>query len=706
MDGIILGILVFWPFLGGILVYGAGRKKERLRQGLAVGVTVSEFLLTAGLAGGVLAGGALGALADGGGRGLFQEEFLSLDLPGLCGLGVYLTLDGFRLIFGLAASFMWVMAALLCGEYFQDPIHPHKDKDRFYLFLLLTLGAAMGVFLAADLFTAFLFFEIMSFTSYVWVAQEEGEQDLRAAATYLAVAVFGGMVLLMGLFLLWNRLGTLYIRELPQAVAASLAQGEGGKTWLYAAGVCVLTGFGAKAGSFPLHVWLPKAYPAAPAPAAALLSGILTKTGIFGVLAVTCGLFAGDGPWGVLVLALGVLTMAGGAVLALFSVDLKRILACSSMSQIGFILVGVGMQALLGEDNALAVHGTLLHMVNHSLIKLVLFLGAGVIFMNVRSLDLNEIRGFGRKKPLLAGCFLVGALAVAGVPFFGGYVSKTLLHESITAYGGGWLMKAVEWLFLISGGLTAAYMAKIFAAVFVEKNRDGEKQAAYDACRPYKNRQSGFALAGSGAVLLIWGLFPHGIMDRAAALGQGFMGLGEFGERVSYFSLKNLAGAGISLGIGALVYFLAVRRVLIREGRYADLWPKWLDLEELVYRPLLLKLLPFVCGVVCRAADSFVDLAVVALRKTVYRDSPLPHELTEGNGLTYLLGKLMNGVQSLANKTWRRRNPGEKDYVHVLAVKREALRESNTIIGRSLSFGLLLFCVGLVLTLVYILWLG
>ena len=233
----------------------------------------------------------------------------------------------------------------------------------------------------------------MSFTSYVWVAHDESEGALRSAATYLAVAVTGGLVMLMGLFLLYDLCGTLSFTELPAAVAAvresggltASTQGEdavlslsGGSaagipplTQLYAAGGCLLFGFGAKAGAFPLHIWLPKAHPVAPAPASALLSGILTKTGVFGVIAVTVTLFACDGKWGSLVLLLGVATMALGALLAVFSVDLKRTLACSSVSQIGFILTGIGLLALPGEEKELAARGTLLHMVNHSLFKLV-----------------------------------------------------------------------------------------------------------------------------------------------------------------------------------------------------------------------------------------------------------------------------------------------------------------------------------------------
>ena len=141
------------------------------------------------------------------------------------------------------------------------------------------------------------------------------------------------------------------------------------QTTRYIAGFCLLFGFGAKAGSFPLHIWLPKAHPVAPAPASALLSGILTKAGIFGVLMLSTDLFRGDQLWGRVILYLGCATMVLGAVLAVFSMDLKRTLACSSVSQIGFILVGIGVSTLLRAENALAARGALLHMVNHSLIK-------------------------------------------------------------------------------------------------------------------------------------------------------------------------------------------------------------------------------------------------------------------------------------------------------------------------------------------------
>lgn len=680
----ILAVLVFFPFAAGFLACGKGK----FRETAVLASCALEFVLTVWTALGTAAWWDIS-----GGMAFY--------VPEVCGFGLYFALDGFRMVYAVVTAFMWLTATAMAKEYFGS----HEKMGRFYVSWLWTLGAVMGVFLSGDLYTTFIFFEIMSFTSYVWVVQEEKEAALRAGGTYLAVAVIGGLTMLMGLFLLYHRLGTLRIDELGAAASTC-----GDRTALYAAGGCLLIGFGAKAGMFPLHIWLPRAHPVAPAPASALLSGVLTKTGIFGILAVSAGLFPGDRGWGGLVLALGAATMLGGAVLAICSMELKRTLACSTVSQIGFMLVGIGMQGLLGEENALAVHGTALHMLNHSLVKLILFLAAGVIYHNTHSLDLNELRGFGRKKPLLAGIFLIGALCLAGIPGFGGYVSKTLLHESILAYGGGSLMRAAEILFLFSGGLTVAYMTKLFVTIFVQKNRDEERQRRYDGTAErrgesagksggrerYMSPLSGSALTAAAGLLLVWGLLPHAWMDRTAESMQGFMGARGNGHAVAYYSPENLAGALISVGTGVFVYLLFVRRT------DTDRWPKWLDLERMLYRPVLLVALPAVCGVFSRILDCFVDACVVVLRMSIYRDSGLPRERMEGNVFTEWLGRLLNGIQWLGNRTWRRRQPRQKDYVHSMAAKYEESRENSLIIQRSLSFGLLLFGMGLVLTLVYL----
>ena len=386
MEGsIILFWLVFWPMAGALISYLIGRKNKGIRNLFADFVVILECIIMTYLL--VIK---------------FRDPAPVLFSWGdFCMMGIHLELDGFRLIYGFIAAFMWAMTTVFSREYF---IH-HRNRNRYYLFTLLTFGATMGVFLSADLFTTFIFFEIMSLTSYVWVAQEENVTALRAAGTYMAVAIIGGLVMLMGLFLLYDAAGTLTLSQLGSAINDAGTAGRLTLTKQYLIGGLLVFGFGAKAGMFPLHIWLPAAHPVAPAPASALLSGILTKSGIFGILAVTCNLFRYQPEWGYAIVILGTLTMFLGAVLAVFSVDLKRVLACSSMSQIGFILIGTGMISLLGEEAALAARGTLLHMVNHSLIKLDLFMVAGVIFINVHKLNLNDIRGFGRKKPLLAATF-------------------------------------------------------------------------------------------------------------------------------------------------------------------------------------------------------------------------------------------------------------------------------------------------------------
>jgi formate hydrogenlyase subunit 3/multisubunit Na+/H+ antiporter MnhD subunit len=612
---IILLVLILWPMAGALIGYGIGRRNKKVRDYFADFVGVSEFLMAAFV---------LWKAATG--------EEMTFYLADICGQGLYLKLDGFRALYGAVAALMWMMTTIFSREYLRH----YRNRNRYYLFTLLTCGATMGVFLSVDLFTTFIFFEILSFTSYVMVVHDEKSGAMRAGETYVAVAVIGGMVMLMGLFLLQQAAGTLNMEELLAACGAVEDKGR-----LYLAGALILFGFGAKAGMYPLHIWLPKAHPVAPAPASALLSGILTKAGVFGILAVSANIFLHDFAWGAVIVTIGVITMFLGAVIAVFSIDIKRTLACSSMSQIGFILLGVGMQCILGSHNSLAVWGTLLHMVNHSLFKLVLFMAAGVIFMNLHKLDLNEIRGFGRNKPLLKGIFLMGYLGIIGMPLWSGYISKTLLHESIVEYieilaeagMGIGVFKAVEWIFLISGGLTVAYMTKLFVAVFVEKNPyEQEKMEASD--KKYMNRESMFALGIPALLLPLFGILPNIFMTGIAELGQGFMHGESPAHAVAYFSWINLKGAVISLAIGAAVYFGVIRTWLMKKDEngnkvYVNTWPSWLDLENLIYRPLIQKVLPAIGGVIGIVFDKITDGIAAFLQWSVLRKFRVPERRPE-----------------------------------------------------------------------------
>ncbi|NLW20112.1 MAG: sodium:proton antiporter [Clostridiales bacterium] len=702
-----LPVMVFLPFAAALPAFLLGRRKGAASLQLMIGANLLVFALALALF-------------------LNTKGTASFAIPGFVGLGLNLTADGFRSLYALVAAFMWLMTSLFSPQYFE---HGHA-LGRYSLFSLFTLGATLGVFLSDDLLTAFVFFEILSFTSYVWVIHEQTPQAMRAGQTYLAIAILGGMTMLMGLMMLYQRVGSLRFEALAQA-APTL-----GHDTLMLPGLLILAGFGAKAGMYPLHVWLPKAHPVAPAPASALLSGILTKVGVYGILVISTRLFFDDTVWGTLLLVLGLVNMVLGAVLALFSIDLKRTLACSSMSQIGFILFGVGCQALLGEHNALAAQGTVLHMLNHSLIKLVLFMAAGVVYLNTHSLNLNEIRGYGRRKPGLMLIFLTGAASISALPFFSGYASKTLLHEAIVEYfvhlldlgHSALLYQAAEWLFVITGGLTFCYMIKLFVAIFVE--RHPSRQTSYDRMGRSMSPLSATALGLSALVLFALGLHPEGWLTSLATRSLPFLHAHEPAHAVHFLAWVNLSGGLKSLLLGVLLYPLARKWLMVRDegGQlvYVNRWPAWLDLEDRLYRPLVSFLVrtgtllctpldlimdrfvfPAVSNsltFISRVLESLVDGVSLLLMRTMlkprYEKATLvPH----GNRLTYALGRTADVLTGLIRRFFGMQPRGPYHYVRLYALIWDTAQDTMRRILRTLSFGLILFALGLVALLALLL---
>ena len=614
-----------------------------------------------------------------------------MNIDNFSSYGLSFESNGFNLVYSIIFSIMWIVAMIISIEYQKNDSH----KRRYYIFSVLTFLATLGVIFSADFFTTFLFFEMMSLVSYVWVVQDEKKESVKAGNTYLAVAIIGGLIMLMGLLLMQNEIGTLRFDEIKEAIS-----GLADKTYIYAAGTCIFVGFAAKAGVYPLHIWLPKAHPVAPAPASALLSGALTKSGIFGIIILATKVFNNSVTFGNVLLALAVITMLLGAVLALSSTHIKRILACSSISQIGFILVGISMMILLGEHNTIAARGAFMHMINHSLLKLVLFSFAGIIMMKTHNGDLNKLRGYGRGKHLLHAGYLMGMIGIAGIPFGNGYISKTLLHESIVEYYHiSYLpyIQYVEWLFLLSGGITVAYMLKIYIAIFIEKNNtDLSKE-------PYASPTTKIVFILSAILLMTIGMITS-MADKIMDMGAGFFATHHLEHPVNYFSTVNLSGAFISIGIGLLVYLVVVRKCNIKGNiEYKDMWAKWFDLEFLIYKPILFAVLPFVFGVLSRVLDSVVDAIIILLRKTIYRDRPLPQELDEGNQATHIIGMIVDKTLVFVDKIFKTKYSSGISYEHKLAIFREREWENAVLIGRSLSFGLFMFSLGLCLVLIYLL---
>ncbi len=654
---ILTSLCVFVPFLAAIIAYPLNKKNGKICDAVVILSTLA-VLVSAGIM----------AFTDG-------ENTASI-------LSMNFQQSGFQCVYAVVTAFMWFCAALLSPQYFKG----HHNIGRYYFFFLLTLGATMGVFLSADLMTTFIFFEIMSFASYMWVVHEQDKEAMAAGKTYLTIAVLGGMVLLMGLFLLYSITGTLVISELFDAVITA-----GSSTKLYVAAFCMLFGFGAKAGLFPLHIWLPKAHPVAPAPASALLSGVLTKSGIFGMLIITANIMRGDITWGYTILILGAITMVLGAVIAVFSTNLKRTLACSSLSQIGFITVGVSMICLLGEENALAANGTVLYMLNHSIVKLALFLCAGAIYAGAHTLDINKLKGYGRNKPEILVPFLFGACSLAGIPGFAGYLSKTLVHEAIVEYAhhAGGFITAIEWLFLFSGGLTAAYMLKLFVTIFVQKPTD-ETPVAHGKT----SFMSAVSLALSSVMLLVVGVLPHALAEKISGIMLPFVDGHESHHQVEYFSLVNLKGIFISLAIGITVYLLVICKGLMKKENgkkihYNPLADKF-SLENNVYVPLL-KGIGFVLTVILRACSDITDIILLVLDKSVFKmakEPAEPHERRYAYALGSVYGKLTRkGKEAQAERFVR---------------ASETIDKTTTRLSKNFSFALFMTCLGISIILLFL----
>ena len=368
-------------------------------------------------------------------------------------VGLSFTFGGFQRLYGLVVCFMWLICAMLSPQYFRG----HHHLRRYYFFFLICLSFTLGVFLSADLKTTFLFFELMSLGSYVWVVQEETPEALDAGKTYLTIAVLGGLVTLMGLFLLQHLTGTLALSELKAACAAVTD-----RTALWWAALCVFFGFAAKAGVFPLHIWLPDAMEG-PTPVSALIhAATMVVAGVY-LVARMFPLFIGYAPevlhWTAYV---GAFTAFYAAVVACVQSDIKRVLAFSTISQIGFMLVALGVSTSADPHaGGLGYMASMFHLFTHAMFKALLFLGAGCIIHAVHSNEMSAMGGLRRYMPLTHLTFLVACLAIAGIWPLSGFFSKDEILTACFAFSPvmGWVMTAIA-------GLTAFYMFRLYYGIF------------------------------------------------------------------------------------------------------------------------------------------------------------------------------------------------------------------------------------------------
>ncbi len=498
-----------------------------------------------------------------------KSSSLHYHMAGIMGTGLYLKLDMLRYVMIFLTSFLWLLAHIFSTHY----LLKYKHRNRYYMFFILTFSSTLGVFLSEHILNLFTFFELMTVTSYFLVIHDEDEFTHKAGYIYIAMSIAGGLIQLMGIFLLYNYTSTLLINQLPLEI-----ENIGNIKYLIA--ILIMIGFGVKACMFPLHIWLPKVYPPVPSPATALFSAVLTKTGVFGVF-VTLQLMNFDRALSAIVLFIALINMFLGGLLAIHHRNIKKVFAYSSMSQLGYILLGIGLIGLLKDHSRHIYFASVFHMINHGLLKTLLFFGSGVVFMELQKLSLNEIKGFGKNMPFFKFTLAVGFMGTAGIPGFNGFASKTMLHHALyegTGILNGPFVTFIEVIFFISSAFTAAYLIKIYSALFCEENR------AYNSIYK-KDVTNKYAIAPmlllSGMIILI-GINP-GFLLTILGFSDAY--------NLHLFTLKNIENALVIAACGYGIYhFYIMKRLRVKTSsdyEYINPTYEWFDLEKNLYVPVL-----------------------------------------------------------------------------------------------------------------------
>lgn len=584
---ILLLVPIIAPIVGGLLIVAVPYWSDRLRGRLAVLTTVITFLSTL----------ALYYLQH------YAHEELHLEFFRIMDYGLSFRPTGLGGFLAVVASGLWLLATLYSLVYMK---HEHSPF-RFFSFLLLSLGGCLGVFLAGDYFTLFLFFEFMTFAAYPLVIHEENADAMRAGDTYLYMSVAGGLILLFGIILLVWTSGSADIAP----ALDSLANGPV-NTYLIAAAFIV--GFGVKAGILPLHIWLPQAHPVAPSPASALLSGVMIKTGAYGILSfLTVTMSSHDSHSkllkishniGYVIIWVALLTMIGGALMALMQDSIKKILAYSSVSQMGYIMLAVGCAAFLSAEGGLSYTAAVYHMFNHAVFKSGLFMMIGTVYLMTHTLSLSKLGGMHKYLPFTALATLIASFAVLGMPGFSGFPSKTLIHHAIVEAAhhshSTWLLLA-EKLFVVGSAITAAYFIKLYTGIFFGK---------FKGDHPPKESEGWLIRVVLGVfclLILLVGLYPYQVMHLLEPTVEHTVVdlhvLEEQLHHTEFWNVNSYGGVMLPASIGIVLFFIA-RYFKFFTWRY----PKWLSVEGFVYRPLYRGFLRLCCRYVTNVEGGICDL--------------------------------------------------------------------------------------------------
>lgn len=368
---------------------------------------------------------------------------------------------GIAMVLDSLTAFMLVtvnVVAFAISIYAINYMEKYTAKWKFYTLFLLMLAGMNGVVITGDLFNLFVFLEIASVASYALVAFGTERHELEAAFKYAVMSTVGSLFILLGIVFLYSYTSTLNMADMANILAH---QGLS-KIGLFAS-VLFLMGFGLKAALVPFHAWLPDAHPSAPAPISAMLSGVLIKSlGVYTLCRIFYNVLGMSQEISSILMFLGALSMVIGVFLAIGQWDFKRLLAYHSISQIGYVVLGIGLGTPLG------IMGGLFHLFNHSIFKSLLFLNSGAVEYATGTRNLQEMGGLSNKMPATTSTNLIASMSIAGIPPFNGFWSKLIIIiAAVQAQRYGYAFWAV-----LASILTLASFMKVMKYAYYGKLKE------------------------------------------------------------------------------------------------------------------------------------------------------------------------------------------------------------------------------------------
>lgn len=383
-------------------------------------------------------------------QGILVYSVGSWKLP----IGIALVLDGLTVFMLVTVNLMAFFIAIYSINYMER----FTSKWKFYTLFLLMVAGMNGVVITGDMFNLFVFLEIASVASYALVAFGTERHELEAAFKYTVMSTVGSLFVLLGIVFLYSYTSTLNMADMANILAQKSASNI-----TIMVSVLFIMGFGLKAALVPFHAWLPDAHPSAPAPISAMLSGVLIKSlGVYTLCRVFYNIIGINSSLSLILMVLGTLSMVIGVFLAIGQWDFKRLLAYHSISQIGYVILGIGLGTPLG------MIGGLFHLFNHSVFKSLLFLNSGAVEYATGTRDLQKMGGLMTKMPITGTTSLVASMSIAGIPPFNGFWSKLIIIIAcVQANRLGYAFWAV-----LASILTLASFMKVMKYAFFGKLRE------------------------------------------------------------------------------------------------------------------------------------------------------------------------------------------------------------------------------------------